>query len=178
VRFFFTATLLIATAFSAVAGEPSITGLSATEQNGRVSASFKLNGAFDLEQFTQALSSGLPAGFTYHIEIFRMRPNWFDHTVGEATIEVVATYDSRTREYLLNYRRDGRLVSSESFSDIGKLRERMITIDERDLFETAGYRPYKLSVRARADVARGYLLYVMPWDVSTSWSVAKVRSVK
>ncbi len=176
-RFVLLAVLLLLPGFAASA-DPEIHQLRAFEKEGKISVTFDLAGAFDLEQLNKALESGLPTGFTYHLELIRARPNWFDRHIDEATLEVVCSYDSRTREYLLNYRRNERLVRSDSFSDIEKLRQRMIAIDERDLFETAGYRPSKLEVRVRADIMRGYLLYVIPWDVSTPWSTTRVRSVK
>ena len=54
----------------------------------------------------EALQSGLPTSFTYVVEIFRDRPNWFDDGIARARIEVICTFNSVTREYLLNYRRD------------------------------------------------------------------------
>jgi hypothetical protein len=163
---------------SLVAEEPRIENLSAAESRQKVSVSFRLSGAFDLGELNKALESGLPTGFTYHLQLIRKRHNWFDSTRAKARLEVICTYDSRTREYLLNYRRDGRLVRSETFSDLEKLRRRMVTISEPDLFDTGGTPRGKLRVRARADVMQGYLFYVIPWDITTSWSTARVGNGK
>ena len=146
------------------------------EKDGRVSVSFELTGAFDSDQLNKALESGLPTGFTYHVELERYRPNWFDTTIAEARIEVICTYDSRTREYLLNYRRDGKLVRSETLNDPAELRRLMSTIVEPDLFSTGAWKPYKLKVRVRADLMREFLLNMIPWDVSTEWGEARVRT--
>jgi hypothetical protein len=156
--------------------EARISRLSAMEKDGRVSVSFELTGAFDSDQLNQALESGLPTGFTYHVELERYRPNWFDTTIAKARIEVICTYDSRTREYLLNYRRDGKLVRSETLNDPAELRRLMATIDEPDLFSTGAWKPYKLKVRVRADLMREFLLNMIPWDVSTEWGEARVRT--
>lgn len=161
-----------------LAAKPKISKLSATERGSKVSVSFELTGAFDVDQLNKALESGLPTGFTYHIEMVRYRPNWFDSTVGEARIEIISTYDSRTREYLVNYRRDGKLVRSETLNDPAELRKRMTTIVEPDLLSTGVWKPYKLHVRVRADLMREFLLNMIPWDVSTEWSKARVRTPK
>lgn len=174
-RFVFLVAILAAPAF---AEEPRIEALSATESGQRISVSFRLSGAFDLGELNKALESGLPTGFTYHVELFRKRHNWFDTTRAEATLEVVCTYDSRTKEYLLNYRRDGRLVRSETFSDLERLRRRMVTINEPELFETEGTPAEKLRVRVRADLMQGYLLYVIPWDISTGWANTRIDKAK
>jgi hypothetical protein len=159
-----------------LAAEPKISKLAAAEKDGKVSVSFELAGAFDVDQLNKALESGLPTGFTYHVEMLRYRPNWIDSTVAEARIEVISTYDSRTREYLVNYRRDGKLLRSETYNDPAELRKRMSTIDEPDLLSTGAWKPYKLKVRVRADLMREFLLNMIPWDVSTEWSETRVRT--
>lgn len=139
-----------------------------------MSVHFNLENGFIHEQTVQGLQSGVPTGFTYVIEIYRDRPNWFDEGIDRSRIEVIATFNSVTREYLLNYRRDRRLVRSETFSDLVTLQQRMTTIDEPDLFDIGRRRPYKLKVRAKADLMRGWLLYVIPWEVSTHWRSVRV----
>jgi len=133
-----------------------------------------LTNAFDRPETIQALQSGNPTAFTYVIEIYRDRPNWFDEGIGRAHIEVIATFNSVTREYLMNYRRDRRLVRSETFTDLPTLEKRMTTIDEADLFDIGKRRAYKLRVRAKADFMRDWLLYVIPREMSTRWRSARV----
>ncbi|HUR80309.1 MAG TPA: DUF4390 domain-containing protein [Thermoanaerobaculia bacterium] len=154
---------------------PTIENLSAAAANGRVSVRFLLAGAFGNAEMIEALRSGLPTSFTYTIEIFRDRPNWFDDSISRASVEVICTYNSLTREYLLNYRRDRRLVRSETFTDLAALERQMSTIEEKDLFDVGERKPYKLKVRVKADLMRGWLMYVIPWEVSTHWREARVR---
>lgn len=135
---------------------------------------FSLDHAFDREQTIQGLQSGVPTSFTYVVEIYRDRPNWLDEGIGRSRIEVIATFNSITREYLLNYRRDRRLVRSETFSDLAALQHRMTNIDEPDLFAIGNRRPYKLMVRVKADLMRGWLLYFIPWEISTRWGSVRV----
>ena len=52
----------------------------------------------------------------------------------------------------------------------------MTTIEEADLFEIGNRKPYKLKVRVKADLMRGWLMYVIPWEVSTRWREAWVRT--
>jgi hypothetical protein len=166
---------LFAAAALAAAPSAAIENLAATAANGRVSVRFTLAGAFADGEMIEALQSGLPTSFTYIVEIFRDRPNWFDDGIARARIEVICTFNSVTREYLLNYRRDDRLVRSETFSDLAALERAMTTVDELDLFDIGGRRPYKLKVRAKADLMRGWVMYVIPWEVSTRWRESRVR---
>jgi hypothetical protein len=170
--------LLYLVAASGFAADPKIDNLTAAASNGKVTVHFNLLKAFDRPQIAQGLQSGVPTGFTYVVEIYRDRPNWFDEGIDRSRIEVIATFNSVTREYLLNYRRDRKLVRSETFTDLASLEQRMTTIDEPDLFDIGQRRPYKLRLRAKADLMRGWLLYFIPWDVSTRWREVKVTQAE
>lgn len=167
--------VLFATALSAA--EPKIDGLTATAVHGKVSVRFTLAEAFTNGEIAQALQSGLPTSFTYEVEIFRDRPYWLDDSAGRSLIEVICTFNSVTREYLLNYRRDRKLVKSETYTDLRMLERAMSAIEERELFDIGRRKPYKMKVRARADLMRGWLLYVVPWEVSTRWRETRVVAV-
>ena len=156
--------------------DPHIEDLTAAVNGSMVTVHFMLADAFGNDETVQALQSGLPTSFTYVIEIFRDRPNWFDEGLGRSRVEVIATFNSVTREYLLNYRRDRRLVRSETFNDFATLQKRMTMIEEKDLFDIGGRRPYKIKVRVKADLRRGWLLYLIPWEASTRWREVRLRS--
>jgi hypothetical protein len=159
----------------AAAPNPKIENLSATSSNAKVSVRFSLTGAFADGEMVEALQSGVPTSFTYIVEIFRDRPNWFDDGLDRARIEVICTFNSVTREYLLNYRRDDRLVRSETFSDLAALERGMTTVEETALFDISGRKAHKLKVRVKANLTRGWVLWVIPWEVSTRWRETRVR---
>ena len=163
-------------AAAAYAADPAIDHLSASAASAKVSVAFALEHAFDRPEIVQGLQSGIPTSFTYFVEIYRDRPNWFDEGIGRSRIEVIATFNSVTREYLMNYRRDRRLVRSETFSDLAALQHRMTTIHEPELFDIGARRPYKLQVRVKADLMRGWLLYFIPWEISTRWKWVRVAA--
>lgn len=167
--------LLLTARLVAEPPHPTIETLRATAASGKVSVRFALAGAFEQQELLDALRSGLPVSFTYSIEIFRDRPNWFDDSLAKARVEVICTYNSVTREYLLNTRRDRRLLRSETFTDPAALERQMTTVDERELFDVGSRKPYKLKVRARADLMRGWLMGVIPWEVSTPWRESRVK---
>lgn len=160
---------------AAAAPRPTVENLSAVATQGKVSVRFTLDGAFREREMTQALQSGLPTSFTYNIEIYRDRPHWFNEEVDRARVEVICTFNSVTREYLLNYRRDRHLVRSETFTDLAALVRAMTSIDEPSLFEIGPRKHYKLKVRVKADLMRGWLMYVIPWEISTHWRDVRVK---
>lgn len=175
-RALFGSLLALTVVLQAAPPQPSIEQLTATAAGSRVSVQFTLASAFRNGETVEALKSGLPTTFTYFIEIYRDRPNWLDDGIARARIEVICTYNSLTREYLLNYRRDRHLVRSETFTDLAGLERRMTVLDEPELFEIGQRKPYKLKVRVRASLTRGWLMYVIPWEVGTRWRETRVRT--
>jgi hypothetical protein len=169
---------LLGSAAAAAAQEPDpdIRNLSAIANAGQVSVRFNLINAFADHDLLRALQSGLPTSFGYIVEIFHDRPRWWDEGISRTRIEVVATFNSVTREYLLNYRRDRKLVRSETFGDLESLERRMTSIEEPNLFPIAGRRPYKLKVRVKADFGRRFLFYIIPSSDSTRWREVRVAS--
>ena len=159
-----------------VRADPRIENLTALAVNGKVSIRFALSNGFEKDEMVEALQSGVPTSITYRIEIFRDRPWWLDDGIERSQIEVIGTFNSVTREYLLNYRRDRKLVRSETFTDLAALQARMTSVDEPDLFDIGDRKPYKLKVRAKADLMRGWLFYVVPWEISTRWRETRVKS--
>jgi hypothetical protein len=178
VRPFVLSLLILVLASGAFADDPKIQTLTATASNGQVTVRFSLANAFDDKERVRSVQSGLATSITYVVEIYRSHPNWFDDGIARARIDVVATFNSVTREYLLNYRRDDRLVRSETFTDLGALEKRMTNIEEPDLFAIGDRRPYKLKVRVKADLGRGWLLYLVPWQSSTHWRSARVATLE
>jgi hypothetical protein len=160
---------------AAWAADPAIAQLQAVERKGKVSVAFHLTDALEEPEIAKAIQSGVPTGFTYDIELVRKRPNWFDKTLGQARIEVICTYNSVTHEYLINYRRNRKLVSSEVFGDFARAKEKMTRIAEPELFTTSK-RANKLRVLAKAELIRSYMFYVIPRDVETEWRETRVKS--
>lgn len=173
---FLAVTLLVAA--SLFAADPKIRNLGATANGPTVAVHFTLVNGFADADIVKALQSGLPTSFEYVIEIYRSRPNWFDQGISRSRLQAIATFNSLTREYVLNYRRDRRLVRTETFSDLESLERRMSTVDEPALFDIGSRRPYKLHVRVRAEFGRTFLLYVIPATSSTSWADVRVATAE
>lgn len=158
--------------------EARIVELKGTATGSHVSVGFELENGFAKPEILDALRSGVSTGFTYHFELIRKRPNWFDQKISTATVEVIATYNSVTQEYLLNYRRNRRLIRTEVYSRFDALERAMTVISEGQLLPLDGRRPEKVRVRVRADLMQGYLLHIVPWNVSTGWEQARVGTAR
>jgi hypothetical protein len=122
-----------------------------------------------------ASGAGLASGFTYQFVLTRDQKRWFDNKLDTSTLEVTAMYNAVTREYLVNFKQDGKLVDSRIALDREELERAMTRFSGLTLFHLGDINPNKrISVRARAELGSKTTLLIIPTRVKTDW----VRSRK
>lgn len=162
--------LLLLTAVSfRPADATEIRDLTTALDGAQVLLSFRLDGAFD-ERLVERVESGLPTSLTYDIELMRDRKRWFDRNLDEASLTVIGMYDAVRREYLVNFKLDGKLLASQMVHDLEAL-ERAMTRFERLPALTLGplEDDRRLLVRVRAELGTGHLLGFIPTQIETDW---------
>ena len=146
-----------------------------TVADGQVLVSFVLADAFD-EAVVARIDSGLPTSFVYRIELVRDRKRWWDDQVAEATLEVVAMYNAVSQEYLVNFKRDGKLVESRLARSKLELETAMTRFERVPLFALADVRASgdsRLRLRARAELGTKTWLSFIPLHVETDWAQSR-----
>lgn len=138
--------------------------------------SFRLDRALD-ERTWEKIESGLPTGFTYDIQVRRIRRRWFDKAVVATRLQVVAMYNALTREYLVNFKRDGELYASRVVTSPEDLERALTTFEETpsvqlgdESAEPGDERPGRLVLRVRAEVGTRTRLGLIPDRVHTAWA--------
>jgi len=159
---------------AASADRPAVTDVVAALDGREVRVGFRLAGAFD-ERVRERLEAGLPTGFVYEVELLRDRKRWWDAGLAEASLEVVAMYNALSRDYLLNVKRDGRLVESRTVRELADL--------ERAMTEVGGLAAFavpdrvrgrqRLLVRVRANLGSGTILGFVPAARETAWAESR-----
>ena len=152
------------------AEEPHIEGLHVTRQNGRVLVSFELRDALGAEMLDR-VQSGLPTELAFTLRLERPRVWWVDKIVDRSTLQVVAMYNAVTREYLVNYKLDGRLIESRVVTDLPSLERAMTLIHSLPAFELPAEIPEpRLQLTVRADLGSKPFLFLFPNRVDTGWA--------
>jgi len=174
-RLLLIAALLLATPFPALAAplvSPEVRDLQPTVADGEVQVSFVLAGAFD-DGFLSRIQSGLPTTIAYEFELLRDRKHWWDDEIADATLEVVAMYNAVSQEYLVNFKRDGKLVESRLARTRGDLEAAMTRFERVPLFPVEGTDDARLLVKARAELGSRTLLNFIPVHITTDWAVTR-----
>jgi hypothetical protein len=146
-----------------------------TVADGQVLVSFVLADAFDAAVL-ERIDSGLPTSFVYRVELVRDRKRWWDDQVAEATLEVVAMYNAVAQEYLVNFKRDGKLVESRLARSKLELEAAMTRFERVPLFALADVRASgdsRLRLRARAELGTKTWLSFIPLHVETDWAQSR-----
>ena len=151
------------------AARPAISELSAASRDGVLLVSFRLDRALDKRTW-EKIESGLPTGFTYDIQVRRIRRRWFDKAVVATRLQVVAMYNALTREYQVNFRRDGELYASRVVTSQEELERALTTFEGLPSVALADEPPGRLVLRVRAEVGTRTRLGLIPDRVHTAWA--------
>lgn len=156
--------------FGSSGDKPKVTDLEISLEGTRVEGSFALVNAFS-DQLFERIQTGLASGFTFQFVLTRDQKLWFENRLGSSTLEVTAMYNAVTREYLINYKQDGKLIDSRIALDRDELEQAMTRFENLSLFQLEKIKPDKrLSVRARAELGSKTTLLIIPTRVKTDWT--------
>lgn len=145
-----------------------IVALSVVRDGAELLVSFRLDHALD-ERTWEKIESGLPTGFTYDIEVQRLRRRWFDKRVGATRLQVVAMYNALTREYLVNFKRDGELYASRVVTSARDLERALTVFDKLPSIEMEDDLAGRFVLRVRAELRSRTRLGLIPDRVHTAW---------
>lgn len=149
--------------------EPKLSRPQVAQDGAYLLVSLALDGGFD-EAVRARIASGLATTFDYEFELRRDRKRWFDARVHSATVQVTASYSALTREYLVNFKLDGRLIESRTVRDERSLETAMTRLERLPVFPIdAAPRGVRVLVRARALLGERTWLGLIPGRDGTGW---------
>lgn len=152
---------------------PRVSDVRVTLDGPRVLVSFRLENAFD-QRIVERVESGLPTAFVFELGLMRDRKRWWDKGLEEGTLEVVAMYNPLAREYLINYKLNGKLMESRMATSLDELEKAMTRIDALPAFSLEGITTQRrLLVRVRARLASRTLFSLLPTEITTGWTESR-----
>jgi hypothetical protein len=148
-------------------GSLGVPRVSVVDNTARVSVTF--DKAFN-DEFIERIESGLPTGFTYEFELMRDRKRWWDAHLKSSTLEVAAMYNAVSREYLVNFKLDGKLIESRLSRSLEELESTMTRVESLPLFPLDELPPHlRILVRARVRLDSRTLFLLIPTRMETDW---------
>jgi len=170
-----TAVLAVLALLGAVplAAEPRIGDIRTALDGRHVQVGFRLADGFD-SVLRERIQSGLPTGILYEIELLRDRKHWWDRPLASSNLQVVAMFNAVTREYLVNFKLDGRLIESRQLREVGELEDALTRVELLPVFELGEVNTdWRLLVAVRAELGSSTILSIIPTHLRTEWSESR-----
>jgi len=142
---------------------------------------FSVDHAFTPEM-ENAVKSGIPAIFTFYVELYKIRKNWPDKKIVEHTFEHVLSWNTLKEEFTVTLEEGkNHPYTLKSLADAKKMMSDVseLTVTPLDILEEEG--DYELRVKARLNqkTLPLKLHYLIPfyslWDFNTDWAVLPFR---
>jgi hypothetical protein len=148
--------------------------LKVTASAEQIAVSAVLVNGFD-EELLERLASGLPTELTYRFSLYRDRKRWWDSELAKSTYQVIAMYNAVSREYLVNYKLDGKLTETRVVRNLDELERAMTVLEQVPIFSMATMKPKiqtavqrtRVLVRGLAELGGGTWLFVFPTTRTT-----------
>lgn len=134
-----------------------------------------VEGAFHKDTET-AISNGVPATFSFFVNLYQTRSFWFDKKISELEILHTINYDTQKSEYIVERSSDAapqKVV--KSFEEAKKLMTEIDSLKVVELNRLAKGRQYQIRTKAKLSklTLPFYLHYVLffvaLWDFDTDW---------
>ena len=127
-------------------------------------------------EIEETILSGVPATFSFLINLYRVRGFWMDKEINEITITHSIKYDNLKKEYSVTRSWEGnRPQTVKSFEEAKKLMAEIDSLPIVSLSELEKGKQYQ--IRAKAKLSKltlpfylHYILFFMSlWDFETDW---------
>lgn len=159
----------------ALAQEAKLTHIIVTNTRDDLLIYLTVEGAFT-EKMEKAVQSGVPASFSFFINLYKSRSMWLDRNLADIEIVHTIKYNHLKKEFIINRSWDPNSpVIAQSFAEAKKL---MAEIDSLKIIPLKTLEKGKqYQIRAKAKLSKltlpYYLHYVLfflsMWDFETDW---------
>ena len=177
--------LVVALPSEGAAGS-SMAPLTLVNSRGKLSVSTRLNGGFS-KGITETITSGIPATFSYEIELWRQRRRWKDKLIASKVLDRVVTFNSLTGEFRVTQKGNPAPWGRRS-KNLQEVKNWVTDVDTLPLVKVSALDPSKeYYVRVRVIVTsdqsrsflKKYMLYFSPFKKEkTAWEKSKPFSLQ
>jgi hypothetical protein len=123
-----------------------------------------------------AVQNGIPATFTFYVELYRTRKGWFDKQLVDRTFYHTLTHDSLKEMYQIEFSEKDRRITTGSLAEAKRLMAEVNGFKTIKLKQLKPGVTYRLLVKAKLakKTLPLYFHYLIPffsslWDFETDW---------
>jgi hypothetical protein len=181
----FTAAMLILRAPSKGAADSTLAPLEVVKLDGKVCVSTRLLGGFT-KTVTDTITSGIPATFSYEIELWSKKPLWADESIVSKALGRLVTFNSLTNEFQVA--QEGSAAKwGRTSKDLEEVKKWVTPVEVLPLVSVEDLDPkQKYYVRVRAMVKtdqsrsalKSVLLFISSFKVRTGWKQSELFALE
>jgi hypothetical protein len=163
-----------------LAQDATITDFTVSNSESQLILYFTVTDCFT-DDMEAAIHNGIPATFTYYVDIYRQRSNWPDKKIRKYEFDHIMEYDSLKKEYKIYRDEKGDSKLTTSLDEAKILMSEINGFKVLPLEEIDPKASYVIKVKAK--LARKtlplYFHYLIPftslWDFETKWYELKLH---
>lgn len=153
--------------------KPQLSELQVALNGQQVMATVQLHNSFT-DRMLERLHSGLPTGFVFKFELYRGHKWWFDNRLRRSRLEVLAMFNAVSREYMVNFKHDGKLIDTQVVRDLTELEAAMTVLDMFPVLDLGDVNARRrLTLRAQAELGRKTFMLMIPTKIETDWVTSR-----
>ena len=163
------------------AQDASVKEVVLTNSNENLLLYFTVANAFTPEM-EDAVRNGIPATFTFFVELHRYRKIWLDQEIVSITFDHSLSYDNLKEEYRIKFfEKKGKEIATKSLEEAKALMAEVngITVTSLDLLSPDEEYLLKVKARLAEKTLPLYFHYLIPfwrlWDFETDWYDVEFR---
>jgi len=152
-----------------------LSGIKVTDTTDDLMLSLKVEGAFN-EKLEEAVLNGIPATFSFFINVNRVRTAWADEQIVELNVTHSLKYHNLKNHYIIKKSWQGnKPIITESFDEAKKIMSEINDLKLVPLKTLRKENRYQISAKAELDKVKlpfilNYILFFASlWDFETEW---------
>ena len=152
-----------------------LSGIQVTEDADNLLLSLKVEGAFN-EKLEEAIKNGIPATFSFFINLYRKRTFWADEQIAELNVTHTLKYHNLKNHYIIKKSWEGnKPFITDSFDEAKKMMSEINGLELVPLRKLQKGSRYEITAKAELDKVRlpfllNYIFFFASmWDFETEW---------
>ncbi len=166
--------LLLVFPLGSYSREAMITDIVVTSSADYTTVYAKVTNCFT-KRMESAILAGVPTTFTFLIDLYRERPNWFDEKISGVVVKKTIKYDNLKKIFYVSTIGGQKESEFQEFEEAKKAMAELNDIAVAPLRDLQKDKSYYIMIKAKLDEIRlpmrlEYILFfVSLWDFETDW---------
>jgi hypothetical protein len=176
---FFACYLFLVFPLSTYSRDTKIADIVITNNDNRVTVYARVTNCYT-KRMESAILAGVPTTFTFLLDLYQERANWFDEKISSVVVKQTIKYDNVKKTFYISSTGGQKQSEFQEFDGAKKAMSELNGIAVSSLMDLQKDNSYYIMIKAKLDKIRlpmhmeYVLFFVSLWDFETDWHRQKV----